>query len=124
MDELVKKLSETNNSAWTVISENAREAISEGKSMLLDEGVVVNPRNENENTIAAVGELPDCAVLIITKENNLAALHTATELYASVKHFGHAANFLLLRGQDAQPEALADACREIVLKWQEDLPKK
>jgi len=122
MDELLKKLSETSGSGWTVFPEEGGN--DGGKAMLLDDTAATDPQAETENTIAAISELPDCAVLVITKEGNLAALNAAMEVYASVKHFGHKASFLLLRDQNAAPEALGEKCREIVMKWQKDLPRQ
>ena len=121
MDELIKKLSEADNSGWTVIQNDVQDATPGDKRMTLEGGAVINARKETMNTIAAVGHLPDCAVLIITKEGNVAALSAATELYGAVKHFGHEANFLILKDQEATPEALGEKCKEIVMEWQKGL---
>ena len=117
MDELIKKLSEADNSGWTVIQKNAQDATPGDKRMTLEGGALIDARAETMNTIAAVGQLPDCAVLIITKEGNIAALSAATELYGAVKHFGHDASFLILKDQEASPEVLGE-------KWKTPLKKK
>ena len=117
MEKILNKLAETDNSGWTCVQKG--EPL-DNKHMTYAEDVVLEPRAETANTIAAVGQLPDCAVLIIAKEENFAALSAATELYASAKHFGQQANFLLLRGKAATPEALGEKCKQIVIGWHAD----
>ena len=121
MKDVLKTLSESNNSHWTSFVGAEQPAANE-KSLIFDEGAVIDPQKETENTIAAISQLPDCAVLVITKDGNVAALSAAMEVYASVKHFGHQASFLLLKDKEATPEALGEKCKEIVMKWQEELP--
>ena len=96
MKDVLKTLSESNNSHWTSFVGAEQPAANE-KSLIFDEGAVIDPQKETENTIAAISQLPDCAVLVISGTDGVQA-HTMT-LWRLLEQYG-VPTFLFINKMD------------------------